>query len=83
MSEKQSDIVARLRDPMREVDFGDRLMAADEIERLRAALQRDILADSKTTKNAPVLENVTGHQASRPHRARGHFKDNRVRACRR
>jgi hypothetical protein len=31
-----SDIVVRLRDPMREVDFGDSLMAADEIERLRA-----------------------------------------------
>ena len=56
MSKKQTDIVARLRDPMREVDFGDRLMAADEIERLRAALLRDILADSKTTKNAPALD---------------------------
>ena len=56
MSKKLTDIVTRLRDPMREVDFGDRLMAADEIERLRAALQRDILADRKTTKNLPVQQ---------------------------
>jgi hypothetical protein len=34
----KSDIVERLRDAMVEVDYGDRLMAADEIERLRAAL---------------------------------------------
>jgi hypothetical protein len=32
------DIVDRLRDPMIDVDYGDRLIAADEIERLRNAL---------------------------------------------
>jgi hypothetical protein len=36
MSDKR-DIVERLRDPMIVVAYGDRLMAADEIERLRAA----------------------------------------------
>jgi hypothetical protein len=34
----KSDIVERLRDAMVEVDYGDRLMAADEIERLRQAV---------------------------------------------
>ena len=29
------DIVERLRDPMIEVDYGDRLLAAEELERLR------------------------------------------------
>jgi hypothetical protein len=55
------DIIERLLDPMIEVGYGDRLMAADEIERLRAALQRDILADSKTTKNAPRYYSVDGY----------------------
>jgi hypothetical protein len=35
MSEKQSDIVERLRDPMLYFGYRDRVIAADEIERLR------------------------------------------------
>jgi len=35
MSKTQRDIVARLRDPMLYFGYGDRVIAADEIERLR------------------------------------------------
>jgi hypothetical protein len=63
MSEKQIDAVLELRTlarkafiTFREQDAGRLREAADEIERSRAALQPDILADSKTTKPAPVLE---------------------------
>jgi hypothetical protein len=34
-----SDIVKRLRDPMIDCGYGDRLMAAEEIERLRAEIE--------------------------------------------
>jgi hypothetical protein len=40
MSEKHTDIVERLRDAMVEIGYGDRLEAADEIEQLRAALEK-------------------------------------------
>jgi hypothetical protein len=33
----ERDIVTRLRDPMIAFDYGDRLMAAEELERLRKA----------------------------------------------
>jgi len=40
MSETQRDIVTRLRDPMLYFGYGDRVIAADELDRLRAALER-------------------------------------------
>jgi hypothetical protein len=35
-----SDVIARLRDPMVDIGFDDRLLVAEELERLRAALQK-------------------------------------------
>jgi hypothetical protein len=40
-AKSKRDIVALLRDPMIEVDYSDRLTAADEIERLRKAIRHD------------------------------------------
>jgi len=41
MSKTQRDIVARLRDPMLYFGYGDRVIAADEIERLREAVRAE------------------------------------------
>ena len=41
MSKTQRDIVARLRDPMIYFGYGDRVIAADEIERLREAVRAE------------------------------------------
>ena len=38
-TEGSSDIVERLRDPMIDLGYGDRLTAAEEIERLRAEIK--------------------------------------------
>ena len=41
MSKTQRDIVARPRDPMIYFGYGDRVIAADEIERLREAVRAE------------------------------------------
>ena len=40
-----TDIVVRLRDPMKDFDFADRLIAAHEIERLRKAVIKSVIHD--------------------------------------
>ena len=44
MSKTQRDIVARLRDPMIYFGYGDRMIAADGIERLREAVRAERVA---------------------------------------
>ena len=55
MSETQRDIVTRLRDPMLYFGYGDRVIAAAEIERLRKV----------------ALAFDAQHRSRRPRRARG------------
>jgi len=67
-----SDIVKRLRDPMIDFAFGDRLMAADELEDLRAALDKSAkLAYSAVhAERAAILELIEAER-----RANGHLYD--------
>jgi hypothetical protein len=46
-----SDIVVRLRDPMKDFDFADRLIAAHEIERLRQAVIKAVIHDEGSTED--------------------------------
>ena len=54
MSKTQRDIVARLRDPMIYFGYGDRAIAADEIERLREAVRAE---------RAAILELIEAQRA--------------------
>jgi hypothetical protein len=56
MSKTHRDIIERLRDPMIAVDFGDRLMAADEIERLCAELKIEVVVTRKVIAEAGAAE---------------------------
>ena len=71
MSKTQRDIVARLRDPMLYFGYGDRVIAADEIERLRkVALDFDAHIDRAVrAERAAILELIESA------RANGHLYD--------
>ena len=65
MSKTQRDIVARLRDPMLYFGYGDRVIAADEIERLRkVALDFDAHIDRAVrAERAAILEIIESARA--------------------
>jgi hypothetical protein len=50
-----SDIVKRLRDPMLDLGYGDRLIAAEEIEKLREAV---------CAERAAILELIASERAN-------------------
>jgi predicted signal transduction protein with EAL and GGDEF domain len=63
MTEKQSDILARLRDPMKNFDFADRLIVAHEIEKLRKAA--DELEDMRAVMDQSVKLALSAVHAER------------------
>jgi hypothetical protein len=63
----ESDLVKKLRDPMVDFDYSDRLIAADEIEDLRAALGKSakLALTAVHAERAAIVAFIDRHKKQR------------------